>query len=182
MAKNLGLIGPAGSGKGIAAEYLARKFKYNVISMGDIVRAVAKKEHLLPTRENLEKLQAKYSKQYGQDFVIGHALEKASKIRGPIILDGIRKPIQAKLAKQTLKAKLILINADPEIRFERMKKRRRKSGFSKTFEDFKKLEKKEDKVFNLRKTCSMADYKVDNSRDQKWLYSQLDKVMGKINR
>jgi len=181
MKHNLGIFGPAGGGKGIAAKYIAKKFHYKIINMGNIVRALAKKEHLKPTRDNLEKLQAKYSKIYRHDFVIEHALEKAMRSKKPVILDGIRKPIQAKLAKQKLHAKLILVNARPELRFERMKKRRR-TGFAKNLEEFKKSEKKEDKVFDLKKTFSMADYKIDNSNGMGYLISKLDKIMKKINK
>jgi len=178
--RNLGLMGPAGSGKGFAAKYIAKKYNYHIINLGNIVRSLARKEHVTPSRENLEKLQAKFSGKYGKDFVIGHALEKAPAIKGNILIDGIRKPIQAKLAKQKLKAKLILVDAKPEIRFERMKERRRKSGFSKTIGEFKKLEERENKVFNLKKTFSMADYKVDNSNGEKYLFNQLDKIMGEL--
>jgi len=177
--KNLGILGPAGSGKGIAAKYLAKKYGYTIISMGNIVRDLARKEHLSPKRENLEKLQAKYSKKYGKDFVIGKALEKAKNSKKPVILDGIRKPIQAEKAKKELKAKLILINAKPEIRFERMKIRRRKD-FPKTLKEFSKIEEKENKVFNLKKTFSMVDFKADNSNGKAYLFKQLDAIMKKI--
>jgi len=149
--------------------------------MGNIVRALARKEHVRPTRENLEKLQAKYSRIYRHDFVIEHALEKACKSRKPVILDGIRKPIQARLAKEKLKAVLILVDAKPELRFERMKKRRR-TGFAENLQEFKKSEAKEQKFFSLKKTFRMADYKIDNSNGMKYLVSQLDKIMKKINK
>ncbi|MEM2956321.1 MAG: nucleoside monophosphate kinase [Candidatus Pacearchaeota archaeon] len=181
MKKNLGIFGPAGSGKGVAAKYIARKYNYKIINMGNIVRALAKKEKLKPTRKNLEKIGEKYSKIYKTDFVIEHALEKAKQSKKPVILDGIRKPNQAKLAKQKIKAILILIDAKPEIRFKRMKARRR-TDFPKTFEIFRKEEKQEERFFNLKKTFSMADYKVDNSKDKKYLFKQLDKIMKKINR
>jgi len=177
--KNLGVLGAAGSGKGIAAKYLAKKYKYKIINLGDIVRALARKEHLTPTRDNLEKLQAKYSHKYHHDFVIEHALEKAKKTKGHVILDGIRKPMQAKLAKQKLHAKLILVDATPELRFERMRKRRR-TGFAKNLEEFKRSEAKEDKVFNLKKTFSMVDYKVGNSNGKQKLFQQLDSIMRKL--
>ena len=176
---NLGIFGPAGCGKGIASGYLAKKYNYKIINLGNIVRALARKENIRPTRENLEKLQAKYSKKYHEDFVIEHALEKANNLKRPVILDGIRKPVQAKLAKQKLKAKLILVNASSQVRFKRMKLRHR-AGFSKTLKEFKRVEAKENKVFRLNKTLGYADYKVDNSKDKKWLYNQLDALMKKL--
>jgi dephospho-CoA kinase len=182
MTKNLGVLGPAGSGKGFAAKYLAKKYGYNVINMGNIVRALARKEHIKPTRANLEKIGEKYAKVYGHDFVIEHAIERAMKSKKPVIIDGIRKPIQAKLAKQELNAKLILIDASPEVRFERMKKRRR-ANFPKTIEIFKKEEKQEEKFFNLKKTFSMCDYTLDNSKlSEKQLYLALDNLIRRINK
>jgi len=177
--RNLGILGPAGSGKGFAAKYIAKKYGYTIINMGDIVRALARKEHIKPTRANLEKIGEKYSKIYGKDFVIEHAIERAKASKKPVIIDGIRKPIQARLAKEKLKAKLILVDASPEIRFERMKKRRR-SNFPKTLEIFKKEEKQEQKFFNLNKTFSMRDYKIDNSNGEKYLFEQINKIMEKL--
>jgi len=179
--KNLGILGPAGSGKGIAADYISRKYHYKLINLGNIVRALARKEKIKPTRANLEKLQLKYSKIYGKDFVIGRALEKAKKINKPVILDGIRKPVQARLAKQKLKAKLILVNADPRLRFERMKKRRR-TGFARNLKEFLEQEKKEERFFNLKKTFSMVDYKADNSNGMRFLFKQIDEIMKKIKK
>ena len=177
--RNLGVLGPVGSGKGIAAKYIARKYGYNILVMGNIVRALAKREKIKPTRDNLEHLQAKYAKKYHTDYIMKLALEKAMKSKKPVIIDGIRKPIQAKLARQKLKAKLILVDASPEIRFERMKKRRRK-GFSKTLKDFIRVEKNEQKFFNLKRTFSMADFRVDNSNGKKYLLKQLDQIMKKL--
>jgi dephospho-CoA kinase len=177
---NLGIMGPAGSGKGFAARHIAKKYGYKIINMGNIVRALARKEHIKPSRENLERLQARFSKKYGKDFVIEHAIVLAQASRKPVIIDGIRKPIQAELAKEKLGAKLILVDAKSEIRFERMKERRRKSGFSKTLEEFNKMEENEDKVFNLKKTFSMADFKVDNSNGERYLFYQLDRLMAQI--
>jgi dephospho-CoA kinase len=173
--RNLGFIGTVGSGKGFASKYVARKYGYKIIVMGNIIRVLAKKEKVKITRESLQEIQKKHSKK-GRDYAIDKALEKARKIKGPIILDGLRKPIQIKLAKKELKAKIILVDADPMIRFERMKKRGRK-GFSKTIKEFQEVEKRENKFFDLDKSFKLADYKIDNSKDKKHLFNQLDKIV-----
>jgi|GEM_PF-493623 len=178
---NIGILGPIGSGKGTAARYLTKKYKYKIINMGNIVRAIARKEHIKPIRKNLEKLQIKYSKKYGKDFVIGKAIEKANLSRKPVILDGIRKPIQARLAKQKLKAKLILVDASPEIRFKRLKKRRR-AGFSKTFQEFKKIDSAENKIFAFSKTKKYADYFIYNDKGERYLYKELSLLMKKLKK
>jgi len=178
---NLGLLGPMGSGKGIAAKYLARRYGYSIISMGNIVRALARKEKIGPSRKNLEKLQHDYRKRYGEGFVINAALKKASKSRKPVILDGIRSIIDAKMAKRGLGARLLLVDADPKIRFERMKKRRR-ADFPRTLSEFKKIEASENRVFAFGRTKKFADYRVDNSNGLPYLHDQLSSIMKKLNR
>lgn len=179
--QNLGVLGPVGSGKGFAAKYISRKYGYRMITMGNIVRSLAKKEGIKPTRPNLEKVQRKYRDKYGSDFVIQQAIKKAQTSKRPVVLDGLRAEVDAVTAKKILGAKLILVDADPEVRFERMKRRRR-ADFSKTFEDFKKIEALEDKTFHLNKTFSHADYKADNTDGKKSLYDQLSKIMKKLNK
>ncbi len=175
---NLGIIGKMGSGKGFAARYLSRKYGYSVITMSNFVRALARKEHMRPTRENLEKLQKKYS--VHGDYVMEKVLMKASKTKKPVILDGIRKPLQAKLAKGRLKALLIEVDADPKIRFERIRARGRKSDIPRTLGEFKKLEGKEEKVFRINRTLSMADFRINNDDGAVKLYKNLDSLMRKI--
>lgn len=175
---NLGIIGKMGSGKGYASKHLAKKYGYKIIGMGNIVRGVARKEKMKPTRENLEKLQKKYSN-HGKDFVIEKVLEKVSSMKGPIILDGIRKPNQAKFAKEKLHAVLIEVYTDPMIRFERMKRRGR-AGSPQTFEEFKIVEAKEEKVFHINRALKMAKFRINNCDGVKRFYHDLNSIMKKI--
>ena len=175
---NLGIMGKMGSGKGFASKYLVKKYGYTVIGMGNIVRAVARKDRIKPTRENLEKLQKKYSK-HGKDFVIEKVMEKAASIKGPIILDGIRKPNQAKFAREKLNAVLIDVDASPMIRFERIKKRRR-ANFPDTFEKFKESEHNEEKIFHINRTLKMAKFKINNDSGAKALYGGLEDILQKF--
>jgi len=177
--KNLGVIGPMGGGKGSAAKYLAKKYHYNIISMGNIVRMLARKEGVKPTRLNLEKIQRKYRQRYGDDFVIRKTIEKARASSKPVILDGVRAIIDAKTAKKELGVKLILVDADPEIRFQRLKRRRR-ADFPRTLEEFNKVESSENRTFHMHKTFSYADFKANNSDGVKSLHKQLDLIMKKL--
>lgn len=178
--QDLGVFGPMGSGKGFAAKYLSKKYGYRIISMGNIVRALARKKHAKPTRLNLEKIQREYRKKYGDDFVIRETIKKARASSKPVILDGVRSVIDARTAKKELGVKMILVDAAPEVRYQRMKKRRR-ADFPRTIEEFKKVEASENRTFHMNKTFSYADYKVDNGNGQKYFYSQLDKIVKKLN-
>lgn len=175
----VGVFGTIGSGKGIVCSYLKKRYGFGVVSMGNIIRVITKKKGLPLTRENLHKVQDEYHRKYGKDYVIKLVLQKIrnKKYRNAVV-DGIRTPEQAAYAKKH-GATLILIDAKPELRFERMKKRRRKH-FSKTFEEFKKEEAREWKTFNFKKTFSYADYKIMNNGTTKELFDNVDKLIKRL--
>lgn len=177
--KNIGILGPAGGGKGTAAYFFVKKYKYKSITMSDTLRAIARKKKIKPTRKNLEKIQGDYRKRYGEGFVAEEALKKV-KGNKPYILDGLRTNADLRLIKNRLKAKIILVNAPPEIRFRRLKKRKR-TGFPKTIKDFKKMEANENKIFNLKKVFKNADYTVSNNKGKKELYTSLSKLIPRLN-
>lgn len=173
----IGVIGRISSGKDLVSRYLKQKYGFGIIHMGNIVRELTKKEKLPLTRENLRETQEKYHKKYGDDYVINIAMKKAKKFKNANIT-GIRTPTQARVPKK-IGAKIILVKTKPKIRFERAKKRKR-AGFSKTFEDFQHQESKETKFFSLKKTFSYADYIINNNGTKKQLFEQIDKIMKKI--
>jgi len=175
----LGLIGPIASGKGFAGKHLEKKYSFKRIVMGDLIRAIARKKHVKPFRDNLRKFQKEYTKKYGRDYFINLAIKKAKESgKKRIAIDGIRYPEQAKVAKEN-GAVIILFTATPEIRFKREKERGR-TGAPKTFQQFQKQEAKEWKMFHFKKTIEYADYVINNDGTEQELYKNVDSVMKKI--
>ena len=78
-----------------------------------------------------------------------------------------------------LKAKIILVDADPFVRYKRAKARRRK-GFAKTYEQFLYEEALENAEFDFHKTKKMANFKIDNSGSIKEMEKQIDKIAKKL--
>ena len=68
----------------------------------------------------------------------------------------------------------------PEIRFQRLKRRRR-ADFPRTLEEFNKVEASENRTFHMHKTFGYADYKIDNSDGKTRMRKDLDAVIKKIN-
>ncbi len=150
----IGFIGSIGSGKGVAAKYLVKRYSFYRIVMGNLVRALARRKGIKISRKNLQNLAKRYRKKYGEDYFINLAVAKAKKSNKNIVIDGIRTLADAQVAKKELNAKIVLIDAKPEIRFEREKKRRRK-GFPETLTQFKFYEKTSLALRNLKKHCAM---------------------------
>ena len=174
----IGLMGTIGSGKTTASNYIVKRYKFKRIIMGNLVRAKARKMGLETTRENLLKVQKYYREKYGQEYFIHLALEKTKKWKRALI-DGVRVPADAIEIKKA-KGKIILIDARPKLRFERLKRRKRK-GYSKTFEEFKREEKLERKFINFNVTLKYVDYRIENNTTKEKFYQNIDKLMKKLN-
>jgi dephospho-CoA kinase len=176
----LGVMGPIASGKDTLAEHLKKKYSFKQIGFGDILRAQAKKRKIAPLRKNLRVLQKQLREKYGDCYLENRAEEIILKSKHrKFILSGLRIASESAEAKKQMGTKIILVDADPFIRFERAKKRNR-HGDAKTFERFKKEEKKEWKIFNFSKTFKLADYVIHNEGTVEELNKKIDKLMKKL--
>ena len=179
----IGLIGTIGSGKDTVSDYLIKKHKFLEVSIGDLVREAAKSKKLKLTRDNLQHITKSYKKRYGSDYWSKKAVKKILRIKSnKIILNGIRSLSDLTFQKRAFKKNffLVLVDAKPSIRFERMRKRKR-PGDPKTLSEFKRQEKNEYKLYgNFEKTLKKADFKINNNYTVKETYNQTSKLLKKL--
>lgn len=181
--KIVGLTGPNGSGKSYVASYLEEEHGFTKISMGDIVREFTRKEGLETNRENLHIIQDRYRSKHGAGFF---AREVAKKIKASdddlYVVEGIRlfadyKPLEEEFGDDFV---FILVNANPHIRFERMKERGR-PGDPDNFEEFQVQEGNEFREFELRRIFKETDYTIRNDTGLEELYEKIEKFLNKYN-
>ena len=183
MVKVIGILGPMGSGKTTAAKFIQDKFGYTLITMGDLVRKLAAEKGLPPTRENLQKIQKIYTSRYGDTYFINEVIrEMRNKKLEKVIIDGMRRVCDVTVPLEEFKDNilLILIDANPKIRFERIQKRGR-PGAPKTFEEFQRQEKREFELFNFTKSFSFAHVTIENNNGLDEFYRQIEEVAKKYN-
>jgi dCMP deaminase len=180
----LGFTGPNAAGKGEAIKYLVDQRKFIAFSLSDIIRAEAKKRGLEPVRYNLITIGNELRKKEGSAVL---AAMTAAKIKNmpQAVVDSIRNPFEVLELQKTLKNfKLIGINADPKVRFERSMKRAR-PGDAQNLDDFNKKEELENTsdpdAQQLTKCYEMADIKIDNSGTPEQLFRQLDVILSELN-
>jgi len=176
----IGLVGPIGCGKGAVSNYLHKKYDFHVITMGDIIREELKKRNLEITRENSYKMQAELRGK-NPHYLINSIVKKINEnLWEKVVIDGIRYPHQAMIPKKIFgkEFKLLLIDASPEIRYKRLVKRGREDK-PESYDDFLNQEKKENEIFNLKKTYSLADEKIINEGTLLNLYKKIDKILEK---
>ena len=66
--KIFGAIGRIGSGKDAVVDYLRNKYDLPSVSVGDMVRDMAKEKGLSFTRENLEQIASEAIRKHGKEF------------------------------------------------------------------------------------------------------------------
>lgn len=181
----IGVIGTIASGKDSVSNHLVKKYHFKKIVMSNFLRAEARKREIKPTRDNLRKLQHELRARYGEDYLVNKAIAeiktKDHMSMKNVVVDGLRTTIDIELAKKKLGAKIIMVDAEPFVRFMRARKRGRK-GDSETYEQFLHQEAIESATFNFHKTFKMADFKIDNGSSLQETQKQVDKILKLIKK
>lgn len=175
----MGVSGLAGSGKSFVSE-LATKRGAIIVSMGDIIREEAKKrgESTGETAENLRK-------EHGQYIVAELTVKKIKKLldeglTSSIVVEGIRSPHEVNLFKENFSDFIILsIFANQEIRFERIKARKREDDAT-NFDEFKIREDRE-LNFGIGDVVSLSDKIIINESDLDSYLVEIEKFLEEYN-
>lgn len=178
--KVIGIVGLIGAGKDTAADYIEKKYGYQIISFRDLVKEVTEKAGLEPNRENLQLTGKKYRKKYGSDYFSQLAVKKAKAFEKSILKE-MRTKEDVELPKKVFGKSMTVINigADKKNRFERLKKRAR-LGDPKSIEEFEKQEKKEADL-GYTNAIDFADITIQNNSTFSDLYKKIDEAMKGIN-
>jgi dephospho-CoA kinase len=179
MIKIIAVVGQAGSGKDTAAKYISKNYGYKNISTADILRDYITKNKLGSLdRENMGNQIKLLREKNGNDVLVRMALSDEDNQK--ILLSALRHPDEAKLVKK-MGGIIIDAKSSLESRYRRNKARNR-TGDDISFEEFERLEEKENSGngFDIKKVESMADYTVNNDSSYKDFYRQIKDIMAKI--
>jgi dephospho-CoA kinase len=138
--KLIGLSGTNGAGKDSVAEVLRDNYGYYFISVTDLLREEARKRGLAVERENLRMISAEWRRESGLGVLIDKAIETYKKLGGDknyngLVVSSLRNPGENDTVHK-LNGKVIWIDADPKIRYERIFSRQRTDEDNKTYEQF----------------------------------------------
>ena len=159
----LGISGMPGAGKDLVSE-TAKERGAKIVSMGDIIRREAKKRG-----ESSGETACKLREEYGQFIVSELTIEEIKKIieegfENSIIVEGIRSHHEVEMFKENFDNFMILsIFANPQIRFERLKKRGRPDDHQ-DYEGFRTRDENE-LGFGIGNVISLSDRMIINESD-----------------
>jgi len=155
------LTGMPGAGKSTIANGLKEK-GFEIINMGDAVRAEAKKRNLEPTSQNLGKLMLELREKNGPGAVaelIKPSIENSNS--NVIVIDGIRSNDEIQVLKKSANVKLLSILASTDTRFTFLHDRGR-SDDPQSREIFEERDNRELGV-GVGKSIESADESISNN-------------------
>lgn len=146
--KIIGIGGTNGSGKDTLSEILRDDYGWLFVSVsGDLIIPELKRRSLPLERENMAALTAEWNRKISPGAIVDKAIEKfeqESKFRkyGGLVISSIRHPWEADKI-HNFGGTLVWVDADPQVRYNRIFNRGQGDKDRKTFEQFLAEEKAE---------------------------------------
>ena len=155
------LTGMPGAGKSTIAKGLKEK-GFEIINMGDSVRAEAKKRNLEPSGENLGKLMLELREKDGPGAVAKLIEDQITNSpSNVVVIDGIRSDSEIEVLKKIGKVKLLSIHASTDTRFDFLTQRGR-SDDPQDRGNFNQRDKREIGV-GISTSIALADESISNN-------------------
>ena len=181
MVSVIGIVGPIGSGKDTAADYIAEKYGYRIFSFRDAVREEVEKRGLEQNRENMQKVSREMRDTKGEDVFSRMILNKIIETKcGKAIVKEIRTSGDLKPIRDHFRGsmKIIKVTATEKIRYERMKERSR-TGDPFSLEEFQQQEQREEEL-GYTKAFNFCDFVIPNNGTKEELYKKIDEIMSRL--
>lgn len=179
----IGLVGPVASGKDVSKKYIEEHHGASSYKFSTVLRDILNRLYLPITRENMQDLSLDLRNRFGSDILAKVITADAKSDKGEIVIvDGVRRMDDIIHLSNLPEFKLISIEADINIRYERMKLRNENEGdANKTFAEFENDCQKEAEQ-EIPIVVSHAAYHLDNNGTLENLYAQIDKIITEINK
>ena len=177
----IGLTGKNAAGKGEVAGFLQDKGFY-VYSLSDVLREELKTRGEEPTRENLVRIGRELRGENGDGYLAERVLDRTQPDKNYVV-DSFRHPAEIEVFRRDPRYRLLLIEADPKIRFKRIRQRGREADPT-TLNEFLQLEEKEYASAaaggqQLHQSAGQADATVQNDLSLEELKTSVLGIVGR---
>lgn len=161
----IGAVGKNGSGKDTVLDIIADEYGVPRISMGDIVREIAREKGIEPTRANLNEISRSHFEKHGNDYFIKIVIDRLDEARAPFsVVTGIRTYLDAKTLRDRYDDRFLLINVivvDDEERLRRARVRG-SARDPETIEELREHDAREERIFGIQKAATLATATMTN--------------------
>ncbi len=179
--KVIGLVGLIASGKGVVKNYLIKNYNAVEFRFSSILREALDILGIEQTRDNIINLSTWSRENFGNDLLAKAMLKKIKKSDAQlIIIDGIRRMDDILYIKDLDNFKMLAIEANSKIRYERSVNRNENLGDDKkSYQDFLNDHQKETEI-SIPETMEKADYNILNEESLEKYYQKIDEIMKEI--
>lgn len=184
MSKTIiGFVGQIASGKDVCKKYIMEKHGASGHRYSTMLRDILNRLYLPMTRENIQNLSTDLRSRFGEDTMARVIAEDIKNDQHEIVIvEGIRRLADIVSLKDFPNFYLISLEAETQIRYERLVKRNENAGDSeKTYQQFLTDEKKETEL-QIPEVMAIAKYRIDNNGSFDDLYAQIDKIITDIKK
>jgi len=174
----LGITGEMGSGKGTIAKHATTEHQASTRRFSTILRDLLDRVYVEQTRENISTISTILRKNFGED-ILAKAMyhDTQNDEHDVVVVDGVRRLADISYLRELPHFKLIYVDADMEVRYERIVKRGENTDdTTKTFEQFKKDHELETEL-QIRDLKNYASYVINNDGTFADLYKQIDEII-----
>ena len=178
--KIIGITGTLGAGKGTIVDYLVKEKAYLHFSVRAYLVREIEKLGLPVNRDSMTSVANELRAKNSSAFIIEELYKEAVKTEKNSIIESIRTPGEIDFLKKQGNFILLAVDADPKIRFERIKLRASETD-NIDFDTFVANEKREMtskdvNKQNLGKCIEMADIVLNNNGSISQLIDQLNQI------
>ncbi|ALM75607.1 Dephospho-CoA kinase [Thermococcus barophilus] len=187
----IGVVGKIAAGKTTIAKFLEENgfcriscsdplidlLTHNVDAYSRIPELPQKAE---PTRDKLIEYGRYLKETYGEDILIRLALDKMRHCKD-VVIDGVRSRGEIEAIKRRGGA-IIYVEAKPELRYERLVRRKaEKDKDINSFDDFKRMDDEEERLYHTSKLKDLADFVIVNEGTLGDLRKEVKKILEFLN-
>jgi len=181
----IGITGTLGAGKGTIVDFLVQQKAYVHFSVRAYLLDEIKKRKLPENRDSMVTVANELRKHNSPSFITDQLYEKSLLQNKNAIIESIRTPGEAESLRTKGEFYLFAVDADPKIRYERIKLRNSETDQI-DFDTFIANEKREMTTTdptkqNLKKCQEMADFVFMNNGSREDLFKAVENVITKIN-
>jgi dephospho-CoA kinase len=179
----IGITGTLGAGKGTIVDIL-KSMGFNHFSARDLLVEEIKKRGLNINRDSMVFIADEFRKNKSLTYIPESLYEQAINAGGNAVIESLRTPLEVEALRKKQNFILLAIDADPRVRYERIKKRGSATdmvSYEKFLEDEKReFDSKEAHRGNICGCMAMADFKLSNNGSIEDLNKEVNRIYQEI--